>query len=338
MYPSLLPKFAASFGVTCDRLSSPDLSWSALAFASVTILNVYKRQGWAAIVPFYNSYIMYKISGKKNLFWASLVCGIGTAISYAVMLIEAYEPDPYYYGARYRGGQFYSYSYGDPDINVALIGVCAVLLLVFAIASLVLRILMCIGLAKSFGHGGGFACGLIFLNIIFICILGFSKEFVYIGPNGTPYGSSNMYGQNPYGHLNNQNMYGGNMYGQNPYGQPNNQNMYGGNMYGQNPYGQPNNQNMYGGNMYGQNPYGQPDNQNMYGGNMYGQNPYGQPDNQNMYNQNAYSQQNNQNVYNQNTYSQAADQNISDQNQLSQQAGQSAPQDQARPWNDIYNQ
>ena len=47
---------------------------------------------------FYNSYIMYKISGKKNLFWASLVCGIGTAISYAVMLIEAYEPDPYYYG------------------------------------------------------------------------------------------------------------------------------------------------------------------------------------------------------------------------------------------------
>ena len=315
-----------------------------LAIITVMIVATWKlykkagEPGWAAIVPFYNSYIMYKISGKKNLFWASLVCGIGTAISYAVMLIEAYEPDPYYYGARYRGGQFYSYSYGDPDINVALIGVCAVLLLVFAIASLVLRILMCIGLAKSFGHGGGFACGLIFLNIIFICILGFSKEFVYIGPNGTPYGRSNMYGQNPYGHLNNQNMYGGNMYGQNPYGQPNNQNMYGGNVYGQNPYGQPDNQNMYGGNMYGQNPYGQPDNQNMYGGNMYGQNPYGQPDNQNMYNQNAYSQQNNQNVYNQNTYSQAADQNISDQNQLSQQAGQSAPQDQARPWNDIYNQ
>ncbi len=301
-----------------------------LAIITVMIVATWKlykkagEPGWAAIVPFYNSYIMYKISGKKNLFWGSLVCGIGTAISYAVMLIEAYEPDPYYYGARYRGGQFYSYSYGNPDINVALIGVCAVLLLVFAIASLVLRILMCIGLAKSFGHGGGFACGLIFLNIIFICILGFSKEFVYIGPNGTPYGSSNMYGQNPYGQPNNQNMYGGNMYG--------------GNMYGQNPYGQPNNQNIYGGNVYGQNPYGQPNNQNMYGGNMYGQNPYGQPDNPNMYNQNAYSQQNNQNVYNQNTYSQAADQNISDQNQLSQQAGQSAPQDQARPWNDIYNQ
>ncbi len=239
-----------------------------LAIITVMIVATWKlykkagEPGWAAIVPFYNSYIMYKISGKKNLFWGSLVCGIGAVISYAVMLIEAYEPDPYYYRARYRGGQFYSYSYGDPDINVALIGVCAVLLLVFAIASLVLRILMCIGLAKSFGHGGGFACGLIFLNIIFICILGFSKEFVYIGPNGTPYGSSNMYGQNP----------------------------------------------------------------------------YGQPDNQNMYNQNAYSQQNNQNVYNQNTYSPVADQNISDQNQLSQQAGQSAPQDQARPWNDIYNQ
>ena len=202
-----------------------------LAIITVMIVATWKlykkagEPGWAAIVPFYNSYIMYKISGKKNLFWGSLVCGIGAVISYAVMLIEAYEPDPYYYRARYRGGQFYSYSYGDPDINVALIGVCAVLLLVFAIVSLVLRILMCIGLAKSFGQGGGFACGLIFLNIIFICILGFSKEFVYIGPNGTPYGSSNMYGQNPYGQSNNQNMYGGNMYGQNPYGQPDNQNM-----------------------------------------------------------------------------------------------------------------
>ena len=121
-----------------------------LAIITVMIVATWKlykkagEPGWAAIVPFYNSYIMYKISGKKNLFWGSLVCGIGTAISYAVMLIEAYEPDPYYYGTRYKDGQFYSYSYGDPDINVALIGVCAVLLLVFAIASLVLRILMCI--------------------------------------------------------------------------------------------------------------------------------------------------------------------------------------------------
>ena len=109
----------------------------------VATWKLYKKAGepgWAAIVPFYNSYIMYKISGKKNLFWGNLVCGIGVVISYAVMLIAAYESDPYYYGVRYRGGQVYSYSYGNPDINIALIGVCAVLLLVFAIASLVLRI------------------------------------------------------------------------------------------------------------------------------------------------------------------------------------------------------
>lgn len=303
-----------------------------LAILTVMIVATWKlykkagEPGWAAIVPFYNSYIMYKISGKKNLFWGNLVCGIGAVISYAIILIQAFNSDPYYYRARYGRGYHYSYSYGDPDMNVALVGICAILLFVFAIATLVFRILMCIGLAKSFGHGGGFACGLIFLNIIFICILGFSKEFVYIGPNGTSYGRSNMYGQNPYGQPNNQNMYSGNMYGQNPYGQPNNQNMYGVNMYGQNPYGQASNRNMY-----GQNPYGQPDNH-------YGQNAYSQASNQNMYNQNAYGQQNNQNMYNQNAYGQSAGQNISNQNQTSQQAGQSAPQDQARPWNDIYNQ
>ena len=49
---------------------------------------------------------------------------------------------------------------------------------------IVLNILMCIGLAKSFGKGGGFACGLIFLAPIFYCIMAFSNDIVYLGPGG----------------------------------------------------------------------------------------------------------------------------------------------------------
>ena len=29
--------------------------------------------GWAAIVPFYSSYVRFKIAGKKKLFWGYLV-------------------------------------------------------------------------------------------------------------------------------------------------------------------------------------------------------------------------------------------------------------------------
>ena len=53
----------------------------------------------------------------------------------------------------------------------------------------------CIGLSHAFGKGAGFACGLIFLNVIFICIIAFNKNIVYVGDG---YNSNNNY-YNPYG-------------------------------------------------------------------------------------------------------------------------------------------
>lgn len=48
------------------------------------------------------------------------------------------------------------------------------------IAALVLTIMLCIRLAKAFGKSSGFAVGLIFLNTIFILILGFGDS-KYVG-------------------------------------------------------------------------------------------------------------------------------------------------------------
>jgi hypothetical protein len=48
---------------------------------------------------------------------------------------------------------------------------------------LILAIILCIGLARSFGHGGGFAVGLFFLPWIFECILAFGDS-EYLGPGG----------------------------------------------------------------------------------------------------------------------------------------------------------
>ena len=41
---------------------------------------------------------------------------------------------------------------------------------------LALNIYLAINLSKAFGHGGGFAVGLFFLQSLFICILGFGKS------------------------------------------------------------------------------------------------------------------------------------------------------------------
>ena len=48
-----------------------------------------------------------------------------------------------------------------------------ILLLLVPIANIIVSIMLCVNLAKSFGKGGGFAVGLIFLSIIFMAILAF---------------------------------------------------------------------------------------------------------------------------------------------------------------------
>ena len=56
-----------------------------------------------------------------------------------------------------------------------------VLLYLVPVANIVVTILLYINLAKAFGKGGGFAAGLIFLNTIFMLILGFGDS-QYVGP------------------------------------------------------------------------------------------------------------------------------------------------------------
>ncbi len=108
--------------------------------------------GWAALVPFYNLYVLYKIT------WGN-------------------------------GWMF--------------------LLLLIPFAGFVFQIITWVKLAKVFGKGGGWACGLIFLNTIFICIMGFSKQITYLGIPG----AGGQYAPPPGGYQQNNQGY------QNPYSQ-----------------------------------------------------------------------------------------------------------------------
>ncbi len=118
-----------------------------LLFAVVTVIAMWKvfqkagEEGWAAIVPYYNLYVLYKITWGNGWFF---------------------------------------------------------LLLLIPFANFVIGIITLVKLAKAFGKGGGFACGLIFLNFIFMLILAFSKDIQYVGvPGQAP--PDGGYGQNPYG-------------------------------------------------------------------------------------------------------------------------------------------
>ena len=100
-----------------------------LAVAVLGIVAMWKifekagEPGWAAIIPFYNLYVLFKIT------WGN-------------------------------GWKF--------------------LFLLIPIANIVFAIITMVKLAKAFGKSGGFAVGLIFLSIIFYCILAFDKS-EYLG-------------------------------------------------------------------------------------------------------------------------------------------------------------
>lgn len=59
------------------------------------------------------------------------------------------------------------------------------ILLFVPIANIIISIMLYFKMAKSFGKDGGFAVGLLFLNIIFMPILAFG-DASYIGPDGIP--------------------------------------------------------------------------------------------------------------------------------------------------------
>lgn len=111
------------------------------------------ERGWAAIVPFYNDFVLFKIAwGNGWMFLLSVIPGIVMGIT---------SPD--------LGLSFSSSSAAKAIYSIA------------GIITLVVMIITFVKLAKVFGKGGGFACGLIFLNTIFLCIMAFSNNIQFVG-------------------------------------------------------------------------------------------------------------------------------------------------------------
>ena len=137
-----------------------------LIIAHWKIYEMAGEEGFAAIIPYYSSYIRFKIAGKKDLFWFDLACQIALPL---VSIIGFTALIATFIGA----GGFIGAGIG----MVILVIIIATL----SIADCVIRIIMNIGIARNFNKSTGFAIGLILLPHIFYPILAFSSSTEYVG-------------------------------------------------------------------------------------------------------------------------------------------------------------
>ena len=117
------------------------------------------EKGWKALIPIYNTYLMYKIVNMKSWFWYL----IGISICAGIMMAF----DGYQNGITIEQMQQLSLI-DHPMTYIAIIGL--------SIIALIVAIILAYRTSKVFGHGTGFAFGLFFLPYIFWLILAYDKS------------------------------------------------------------------------------------------------------------------------------------------------------------------
>lgn len=142
---------------------SPLISLSISVLTIVAMWKIFEKageEGWKAIIPVYNIYIMFKIAGKKSLFGIYLASIIAMIILPIIIIVISLASDT------------------NTSKGAGILLAIAVIL-ALALVCFIINICMYVGLTKKFNLSGGFVAGLIFLNTIFYCIIGFSKNITY---------------------------------------------------------------------------------------------------------------------------------------------------------------
>ena len=121
--------------------------WILQIIANWNIFTKAGEAGWKSLIPIYGDYVSYKIAWQTSYFWLSFILGI----------VASYV--------------------SSANLNESIFLTVIATLLRSVIA--VINIMYCIKLSRAFGHGIGFAIGLILLQPIFLLILGFGSDPYY---------------------------------------------------------------------------------------------------------------------------------------------------------------
>lgn len=123
--------------------------WILQIIANWRIFTKAGEAGWKSLIPFYGDYISYRIAWQTSYFWIALILSLIISI-----ITQIIGPD---------GGNFLT----------------TALLFLLRLGSLIVSVMYSVKLSRAFGHGIGFAIGLIFLQPIFMLVLGFSGDRYY---------------------------------------------------------------------------------------------------------------------------------------------------------------
>ena len=121
--------------------------WILQIIANWNIFTKAGEAGWKSLIPIYGDYVSYKIAWQTSYFWLSFILGI----------VASYV--------------------SSANLNESMFLTVIATLLRIVIA--VINIMYCVKLSRAFGHGIGFAIGLILLQPIFLLILGFGSDQYY---------------------------------------------------------------------------------------------------------------------------------------------------------------
>lgn len=121
--------------------------------ASWKLLKKAGQPGWKCLIPIYGQYVMYKVCWAPKWFWITLLLGVAPSML--------------------------SFILADALILAAVVTFAC------GLACLVIGVIYNIQMARAYGKESVFALGLIFLPVIFCCILAFGYTG-YVGPGGIP--------------------------------------------------------------------------------------------------------------------------------------------------------
>ena len=118
--------------------------------------------GWKSLIPIYNTYILFKISGAKGWFWALLIISfVGSFISVAL--------------SNGQTQMFIDDGAGNLIYNTNISPASAVITIGMSVFELVAYIVLAAKLSRAFKRGLGTTLGLIFFPNIFTLILAFGS-------------------------------------------------------------------------------------------------------------------------------------------------------------------
>lgn len=103
------------------------------------------ERGWKALIPFYNQYILYKISWQTKMFWVEILVALAEGLLY-------------WFGLYTLNDTMIYFAYGL-SIVAAIIEGC-----------------LCYNISLAYGHGFGYFLGIYLFSFIFYPIIGFGSS------------------------------------------------------------------------------------------------------------------------------------------------------------------